>query len=180
MQIYGNTPLMRPILRNRIEEKREQGDGSRDITSRITELVNGSSPLHICLEGHDVGKIYDQSILMDKGQPDKFVGKGRNCLDEIADEYNSFFDTSYSMQEVAKDGFLNMCGCFVTPVYLFEKLMSFVTSVMESRKLDIYDSKHQHRMQGALLERYVAVFIALENINKSDLSITHQYWEKKA
>lgn len=165
--------------RNRIEVQQRQGDGPCDITRRITELVNGSSPLHICLEGHDVRKIYDQRVLMDKRQPDQFVGEGRNCLDEIVVEYNRFFGTSYSMQDVEKDGFLNMCDCFVTPVFLFEKLMSFIAPIIESRSLDIYDTKRQHRLQGGLLERYVAVFFALEKINKIDLTIIHQYWNKK-
>jgi hypothetical protein len=49
---------------------------------------------------------------------------------------------------------------------------------MESGKLDIYDTKRLHRLQGGLLERYVAVFFALENIAKIDLSIIHQYRRK--
>jgi hypothetical protein len=116
---------------------------------------------------------------MDKRQPDQFVGEGRNCLDEILVEYNRFFGTGYSMLDVEKDGFLNMCDCFVTPVFLFDKLMSFVASVIENGSLDIYDTKRRHRLQGGLLERYVAVFFALERINKTDLTIIHRYWDKK-
>jgi hypothetical protein len=71
-----------------------------------------------------------------------------------------------------------MCDCFVTPVPVFDKLMSFVTPIIESRKLDIYDTKRQHRLQGGLLERYVAVFFALEDIDKRDLSIVHRYQRK--
>jgi hypothetical protein len=165
--------------RNHIEVKQRQGDGPCDITRRINGLVNGNAPRHICLEAHDSRKIYDQRVLMDKRQPDQFVGEGRNCLDEILVEYNRFFGTGYSMLDVEKDGFLNMCDCFVTPVFLFDKLMSFVASVIENGSLDIYDTKRRHRLQGGLLERYVAVFFALERINKTDLTIIHRYWDKK-
>jgi hypothetical protein len=36
----------------------------------------------------------------------------------------------------------------------------------------------KHRLQGGLLERYVAVFFALENIKTVDLSTVHQTWRK--
>ena len=86
-----------------------------------------------------------------------------NCIDRILDDYNSFFQTRHTLQDVARDGFLTMCDCFVTPVGVFDKLMSFISPIMESGKLDIYDTQRLHRLQGGLLERYVAVFFALEN-----------------
>ena len=165
--------------RHHAEVLRRKSRGPTDISKRITEAINEFSPVHICLESHEFNKIYNQRVLMDKLQPDQFVGVGRNCFDEIINDYNEFFGTTYSMHDVAKDGFLNMCDCFVTPVSLFEKLMSFVAQIIESSSLDIYDSKRLHRLQGGLLERYVAVFFALENIKKIDLSITHRNWEKR-
>jgi len=118
-------------------------------------------------------------VLMDKQQPNQFVGPGRNCFEGILRDYNQFFGTQFSMEDVAKDGFLNMCDCFVTPVYLFEKLMAFISEIIESKSLDIYDTERLHRLQGGLLERYVAVFFALENIKKIELSTVHRHWEKK-
>jgi hypothetical protein len=71
-----------------------------------------------------------------------------------------------------------MCDCFVTPVRLFEKMMTFICPVIESGKLDGFDTLRKHRLQGNLLERYIAVFFALEDIEKVDLSTVHQFWRK--
>jgi hypothetical protein len=166
--------------RRRVEEKGKKSKAPTNVTARIDELIAKSpSPIHISLESHPFQKIYDQRVLMDDRQPDVFVGDGVNCMDRILEDYNAFFKSSFTMADVAGDGFLNMCDCFVTPSHVFEKLMSFLTPIIESRKLDIYDTKRQHRLQGGLLERYVAVFFALEKIDKKDLSIVHQYLRKR-
>lgn len=166
-------------VRQRAEVKRRKVDGPTDITARIQAQVDSPSPVHVSLECHDFGKIYGQRVLMDDRQPDAFVGEGVNCIDRILEEYNGFFGTRYTLEDVSRDGFLTMCDCFVTPVDRFEKLMSFLTPVIENRGLDIYDTGRRHRLQGGLLERYVAVFFALEKIDKVDMTIVHRYWEKR-
>jgi hypothetical protein len=165
--------------RVRYEVNREPFTGPTDITARIQCHLDSGSPVHISLENHAFQKIYDQRVLMDEQQTDTFVGQGVNCIDRILQDYNSHFQTRHTLQDVARDGFLNMCDCFVTPVGLFEKLMAFLTPIIESRRLDIYDTKRRHRLQGGLLERYVAVFFALEKIDKIDLSLIHQSWRKR-
>lgn len=170
---------MLETARIRTEVKRRRTRGPTDITARIQRLVDSPSPVHISLETHEFRKIYDQRVLMDSRQPDAFVGDGVNCIDRILEDYNAFFGTRCSLDDVGRDGFLNMCDCFVTPVPVFEKLMSFIVPIIESRKLDMYDTRRRHRLQGGLLERYVAVFFALEKIDKVDLSIIHQYWKKR-
>jgi hypothetical protein len=160
------------------EVKQRKCDGPTNITSMIDKIVHSPYPVHVSLESHDFHKIYDQRVLMDDKKPDAFVGEGVNCIDRILEDYNSFFQTHHTLQDIARDGFLTMCDCFVTPVGIFDKLMSFITPLMESGKLDIYDTQRLHRLQGGLLERYVAVFFALENIAKIDLSIIHQYRRK--
>jgi hypothetical protein len=165
--------------RIRAEVKRRKVQGPGDITARIRQIIESPSPVHISLESHEFRKIYDQRVLMDHRRPDGFVGEGINCIDRILEDYNSFFGTDHTLQDVAGDGFLNMCDCFVTTVGLFDKLMGFLTPIIENGKLDLYDSQRRHRLQGGLLERYVAVFFALEKIDKIDLSIVHQNWKKR-
>ncbi len=165
--------------RTRTEVKRRSGNGPTDVTARIRRLVDSPAPVHISLESHEYRKIYGQRVLMDDRQPDAFVGEGLNCIDRILEDYNAFFDTRYTLEDVGRDGFLNMCDCFVTPVPVFEKLMSFIVPIIEDRKLDMYDTQRRHRLQGGLLERYVAVFFSLEKIDKADLTIVHQYWKKR-
>ncbi len=178
--ISGNGVKINEIEAARMlyEVKQQKSDRPTNVTSLIQEKISSINPVHLSLESHDFKKIYDQRILMDNNQPNTFVGDGINCIDQILDDYNAFFDTNYSIEDVAKDGFLNMCDCFVTPVNVFVKLMSFISPIIESKRLDVYDIKRLHRLQGGLLERYVAVFFALEQINKVDLSTIHQYWLK--
>ncbi len=162
-----------------VEESKE-ANGPTDITNRIeTYLQENPEGVHISLEAHDFQKIYSQKVMMDQGDPDGFVGDGVNCFDAILDDYNSHFGTTFTMPDVAADGYLTMCDCFVTSISIFEKLMKFLVPIIESRRLDIFDSKRQHRLQGGLLERYVAVFFALEKIKKIEMSTFHQYWRKK-
>ena len=165
--------------RQRAEGKRRKTNGPTQITRMIRKFVDSPTPVHISMESHEFRKIYDQRVLMDDRQPDAFVGEGINCIDRILEDYNTFFHTRYTFQDVARDGFLNMCDCFITPVPVFEKLMSFITPIIEERRLDVYDARRLHRLQGGLLERYVAVFFALEKIEKIDLSLIHHYWKKR-
>jgi hypothetical protein len=161
-------------------EKSHKANGRTDITYRIENcLQENPHGVHIILEAHEFNKIYSQKVMMDKDDPDGFVGDGVNCFDAILDDYNSHFGTSFTISDVAADGYLTMCDCFVTSISLFEKLMKFLVPIIESRRLDIFDSKRQHRLQGGLLERYVAVFFALEKIKKIEMSTFHQYWRKK-
>ncbi|HET6490614.1 MAG TPA: hypothetical protein VFG28_12740 [Syntrophales bacterium] len=158
--------------------KRRKSHGPTDVTARINSIIGSPVPVHVSLESHDFQKIYDQRVLMDDTKPDAFIGEGVNCIDRILDDYNSFFQTRHSLQDVARDGFLTMCDCFITPACVFDKLMSFIAPIMESGKLDRYDTQRLHRLQGGLLERYVAVFFALEDIVKIDLSTVHQVSKK--
>ena len=161
-------------------EKQKKATGPTDVTTRIEKSLNDNpTGVHICLEGHGFQKMYDSKVMMDESDPDAFVGEGINCFDAILSDYNSHFGTSFTMSDVAADGYLTMCDSFITPVLTFEKLMEFLVPIIESRRLDIFDSKRKHRLQGGLLERYVAVFFALEKIKKIDMSTFHQYWRKK-
>ncbi len=164
--------------RVRYDVKRQKCHGPTAITSRIQGIIESPLPVHVSLESHDFQKIYNQRVLMDDTKPDAFVGEGVNCMDRILEDYNSFFQTDHTLADVARDGFLTMCDCFITPAGLFDKLMSFISPIIESGKLDIYDTQRVHRLQGGLLERYVAVFFALENITKIDLSTVHQISKK--
>lgn len=168
------------LRRLEIEQERS-GGGPANVTEWVERILAASDgSVHISFESHDFRKIYDQKVMMDDDHPNRFLGDGVNCMDRILEDYNAFFGTSCTMDDVAKAGWLNMCDSFLIPSVTFEKLMSFIVPVMESRKLDKYDTKRKHRLQGGLLERYVAVFFALEDIRKVNLSTIHQYWKKKA
>ena len=166
-------------LRLEAEMERRVLPGSRtNLTALIEAEIMRRGDVHISLESHDVQKIYDQRITMDERFPDMIDGDGINCIDRILQDYNDFFGTRYTWENLRKCDYLNMCDCFVTPVRLFEKLMTFLCPIIESGRLDIFDRERKHRLQGNLLERYAAVFFALEPIEKADLSTVHQFWRK--
>ncbi len=166
-------------LRLEAEMERRVLSGSRtNLTALIEAEIMRRRDVHISLGSHDVQKIYDQRITMDERFPDMIDGDGINCIDRILQDYNDFFGTRYTWENLRKCDYLNMCDCFVTPVRLFEKLMTFLCPIIESGRLDIFDSERKHRLQGNLLERYAAVFYALEPIEKVDLSTVHQFWRK--
>ena len=166
-------------LRLEAEMERRVLPGSRtNLTALIEAEIIRRRDVHISLESHDVQKIYDQRITMDDRFPERIDGEGVNCIDRILQDYNDFFSTRHTWENLRKCNYMNMCDCFVTPVRLFEKLMTFLCPVIESGRLDIYDPERKHRLQGNLLERYAAVFFALEPIEKADLSTVHQFWRK--
>ena len=169
------------LERRRVKiETDKAGGGPTNITQLTTEILEAADgPVHISLESHEFHKIYGQKVMMDDDHPDQFLGDGANCFEGILKDYNAFFGTSFTMDDVEKAGWLNMCDSFLTPSETFDKLMSFIAPIMEDRRLDKYDTKRKHRLQGGLLERYAAVFFALEDIRKVDLSTVHQYWKKK-
>lgn len=177
----GSRRSMQDIEMRRIEaetHRRVIPDGRTDLTALIDAAIRQYEAVHISLESHDVRKIYDQHIVMDERYPDRIEGEGVNCIDRILQEYNDFFGTRHTLEDLGKSPFMNMCDCFVTPVRLFEKLMTFLCPVIESGRLDGFDRERKHRIQGNLLERYTAVFFALEPIDKVDLSTVHQFWRK--
>jgi hypothetical protein len=183
-RLIGDGPDMESheLERRRLKIEHERsGGGSTNVTEWVEQIISSSEgPVHISFESHEFQKIYDQKVMMDDDHPNQFLGDGVNCMDRILEDYNEFFGTAFTMDDVAKVGWLNMCDSFLTPSGIFEKLMSFIVPIMEDRRLDKYDTKRRHRLQGGLLERYVAVFFALEDIRKVDLSTIHQYWKKKA
>jgi hypothetical protein len=175
---HGNMQELE-ALRLEAEMERRVLPGSRtDLTALIEAEIMGRRDVHISLESHDVQKIYDQRITMDERFPDMIDGEGVNCIDRILQDYNDYFATRYTWENLRKCDYLNMCDCFITPVRLFEKLMTFLCPIIESGRLDIFDRERKHRIQGNLLERYAAVFFALEPIEKADLSTVHQFWRK--
>ena len=58
-------------------------------------------------------------------------------------------------------------------------MMRFFLPIIESGKLNIFDTEHKYRIQGGLFERYISVF--LDKLNKPyyDLELNHLYKENK-
>lgn len=151
-----------------------------DIDSAILtkELVDDliSNFDHINLQPYLFETDYDQKILMDEAQPNKKTGKGINCYDVILEDYNVYYETNYKLSDLSNKT-LNLCSSFILKKTLFVEMMSFVSSIIESNKLDKFDTERQHRIQGGYLERYYAVWLALNNVKSNEVKLVHHFAE---
>ena len=110
-------------------------------------------------------QLWEQGVLMNPRRPLKETGDPHspwNCINVILDDYNRFFGTTHRMEDLVLRDCFPICHCFMIPSRRFDKMMGFHSSVMESGKVERY---HQHnwRARAGLMERYLAVALALED-----------------
>lgn len=147
-----------------------------NITERINKYLNKHLERgHISLETHDIVWDYNQKILADVNQPNKLQGEGMNCYDYILADYNEYFHTKYTLDELLAKKKINLCSCFMIDVKTFDKMMGFFDNVVKSKRLERLDLEHCYRIQGGLAERYFGIFMALEYEKMEDISIIHRY-----
>ncbi|OGU60048.1 MAG: hypothetical protein A2X64_07585 [Ignavibacteria bacterium GWF2_33_9] len=146
-----------------------------DITKRMNSYIKNKDTCHVCLELHKTVDDYKQNILADISQPNTLVGNGVNCYDYILEDYNNFFKTDYSIQDFFDKKYINLCSCFLIDVKTFEKMMEFMEYIVKSKKLDIFDTEHNYRLQGGLMERYFGMFLTFEYDKFLNLNLYHHY-----
>ena len=146
-----------------------------NITDRINHCIHDKTHAHISFETHIPQKDYKQRIMADVTMPNTLVGDGLNCYDYILADYNHYFKTNYSIEDFINKPSINLCSCFLIDTPTFEKMMGFFDWIVTSKKLDVFDTKHQYRLQGGLAERYFGLFLSFEYGTMCDLSIAHQY-----
>lgn len=150
-----------------------------NITERINEwLKKCDNKAHISLETHSIIKDYRQKILADINKPNTLQGEGYHCYNYILNDYNTYFSTNYTLIDLLIKRKINLCSCFLVDVKTFEKMMCFFDYVVKSKRLEMFDTEHQYRIQGGLAERYFGIFLALEDLYMKDISIVHQYMRK--
>ena len=141
-------------------------------TSEIQRIIAINDCQHISLESHSLYKDFNQWILMDENKPNILTGVGKNCYYGIIDDYNDFFGTNYFIHEYFGK-MINLVSSFLIPVRNFENIMSFISYIIESKKLDIFDTEHKYKLQGGLLERYLGVSLLFEKLEFNNLTIPH-------
>lgn len=147
-----------------------------NITERINKVLQKCGKKgHISLETHDIVWDYNQRILADVNKPNTLQGEGYNCYYYILDDYNTYFGTKYTIEDVLKQKKINLCSCFLVDIETFEKMMGFWDYVVRSRRLEQFDTEHKYRIQGGLAERYYGIFLALEQMDMEDISIVHKF-----
>lgn len=148
-----------------------------NITERINKYLDGKEEAHISLETHDVETDYGQHILADVNQPNTLTGDGVNCYDYILNDYNNYFHTDYTIEDYLQKKYINLCSCFLIDCKHFDEMMKFWDWIVQSKKLDVFDTEHKYRLQGGLAERYFGVYLIYAYKEFLDLSLIHHYNE---
>ncbi|NQU80954.1 MAG: hypothetical protein HQ543_05495 [Bacteroidetes bacterium] len=115
-------------------------------------------------------QLWDQGILMNPYRLKKQEGNPRskwNCIKVILDDYNNFFDTNYTLQDLAQKNCFPICHAALMPSNIFEKIMKFHAFIIETRKVEKYH-RLNWRSNAGLMERYFAVELALEKAKVVD------------
>ncbi len=136
-----------------------------DFTRRIQEKVDAARQETIFVfNKFTFRQLWEQGILMDPARPDKETGNPEskwNCLNVILKDYNDFFGTAYGIGDLASRNCFPICHNFLIPSAMFEKIMAFHGHIMDSGKVERYH-RHNWRARAGLMERYMAVELALE------------------
>ena len=110
-------------------------------------------------------QLWNQAIIMNPYRREKVDGRADspwNCIKLVLKDYNDFYQTDHMLERlVAKDCF-PICHSLLMPSATFDRLMTFQAAVMESGKVEGYH-RHNWRAPAVLMERYLAVSLALED-----------------
>lgn len=163
--------------KNRMRESFYLGTDT-NITSRIERYIRGNERCCISFQTYDIKGDYEQDISADEQNPNTLVHGGRNCYDYILIDYNYYFQTSYTLEDLFSRQKICLCSCFLIDVETFEKMMHFFDWLVKSHKLDAFDTEHQYRFQGGMAERYFGVFLLFEYEKMLDLKLIHMLKNK--
>ena len=133
---------------------------------------------HINLQPFDFNWDYYQRILADANFPETLVGDGKNCYDFILEKYNEFYNTKKTINDLS--GIINLCSCFILKVEYFKLMMSWISWIIETKCLDVFDTLHRYRIQGGLLERFYAVWLKLNVANSYIFAVDHMCYLKNS
>lgn len=149
--------------------------GRTNITERINKYIRGKQKAHISFATYTTVQDYAQKIMMDPARPNELVGDGINCYDQILIDYNAYFKTDYTLDDFFARKYINLCSCFLMDTASFDQMMGFFDWLVNSHKLDAYDTEHRNRFQGGMAERYFGVFLLFAYDKMLDMSLVHQY-----
>ncbi len=153
-----------------------KGFGNKtNITERIEKYLYNKDRAHISFECHSTRWDYAQNFMADTSRPNEPQGDGVNCYSYILADYNEFFHTNYTVKDLLRHRYINLCSCFLIDIKTFDKMMQFFDWIVQSHRLEVFDTEHKHRFQGILAERYFGIFLLLEYKEYKNLSIVHQY-----
>lgn len=108
---------------------------------------------------------WEQGVLMDPHRPQRETGDPHskwNCINVVLKDYNNFHRTDFRLGDLIQRDCFSVCHCFMLPSATFDRIMRFHSFIIDSGKTEQY---HQHnwRARAGLMERYIAVELALQD-----------------
>lgn len=149
--------------------------GTTNITDRVERYISNKEKAHISFATYTTQMDVGQRFMVDVDRPNEVSGDDHNCYEYILEDYNKYFKTNYTFEDFLHHKYINLCSCFLIDIKTFDKMMGFFDWIVSSHKLDIFDTEHKYRFQGAMAERYFGLFLLFEYDKMLDLSLIHQY-----
>jgi hypothetical protein len=109
-------------------------------------------------------QLWDQAIIMNPRRREKVDGRPDspwNCIKLVLEDYNRFYQTDCKREHLVAKNCFPICHALLMPSAMFDRIMPFQAAVMESGKVEGFH-RHNWRAPAVLMERYLAVSLALE------------------
>lgn len=156
---------------------------SEDFCETIqTKLDETQDNLIFAFNKFTYAQLWDQGILLNPHRPKKQEGNAKskwNCVRVILNDYNEFFGTKYTLEDLKKKGCFPICHAVLMPTKIFEKIMTFHTFIIDSGRVEPFHS-FNWRSNAGLMERYLAVELALEDAKMVDsIQLEHREYDIK-
>ncbi len=154
-----------------------------NFTEDIQRMIDSANPdLLFVFNKFTFHQYWEQGILMNPLRPQKETGDPHskwNCINVILKDYNKFFGTHFRLEDLIRKDSLPVCHCFMMPSANFNKIMQFHSYIIDSGKVNSYH-KHNWRAPAGLMERYLAVELALEDCEIVDsIQLEHRSYPIK-
>lgn len=142
------------------------------VTERIENIINGNQSLIVPYR-------YQHALKNLHKQKDIKIN-GKNAIDQIFDDYNQYFDTSFNRKDFMQ-AIITSQQSFLADTKTFEKIMGFISHVIENKLAERPNSWHR---PSTLMDRYFGISLLLENSAKTvPLPLEHQnmkQWSESA
>ncbi len=127
-------------------------------------------------------QLWNQGIMLNKwrpGQQEGRAGSRWNCLNVILKDYNDFYGTNFSLDDLRDKDCLPLCHAVLMPSRIYDKIMRFHTFIMESGRIEKFHT-FNWRSNAGIMERYLAVELCLESTPiVTDIQLEHRSYDIK-
>lgn len=152
-------------------EKETDGISLIDFVSNKFEKNKIDKETLVSFQSIDFDKIYKQNIVMDINRTDVYSDPNfENCLDSIIRDYNFIKKDNIKLSDFDSKK-ISMCGSFLVHRNIFIEIMDFLAIIIEDKRLNKFNKKE--RMQGLLLERYLAIFLFGLRLKQINFNLPH-------